>query len=67
MINSEFQMGESERPILETEAENTRLKGTKVFIKGISEHSQWKILVWKVLAPIVITVIGGVLLYYLLR
>jgi len=65
MTDSEFQIGESERPILETGAENTRMERTKVTAHRASGPKWWSNLVWKFLVPLVVTVIGGVLLYLL--
>ena len=66
MKDCEFNMGESERPILATQAKNTKVEGTKVNTNSAPETNQWNTLIWKVLAPIVVTVVGGILLYLIL-
>jgi len=66
MKDCEFQMGESDRPVLDTQAENTKIEGTKVDATTAAKPNQWDTLIWKVLAPIAVTVVGGVLLYLLL-
>lgn len=67
MVDCEFQMGESERPILDTQAKNTKVEGTKVNTTSTSKTGQLNTLIWKVLAPIVVIVVGGILLYLLLN
>ncbi len=67
MVDCEFQMGSSDRPIIETKADNTQIESTKVTTTqpAPTPPSQWNRLVWKVFAPIVVAVAGGVLLYLL--
>lgn len=65
MTDCEFQMGDSARPVLETKAENTRVEGTKVTIHRASNSGRWSDLFWKVLVPLAVAVVGGVLVYLL--
>jgi len=65
MIDCEFQMGESERPAVETKADGTRLERTTVTTTPREEKERENRFVWKILAPIVVTVLGGLLLYML--
>lgn len=66
MTDCEFQMGQSERPILETNAENTRIEKTKVTTNRSSSSSWWSKFGWKVVAPLVAAVVSGLLLYLLI-
>lgn len=65
MTECEFQMGESERPILRTDAENTRIERTKVETSGASSEGWWSKFGWQVVAPLIVAVVGGILLYLL--
>jgi len=65
MVNCEFEMGDSERPILETKAENTKVEGTKVVTAQASASGRWHRLIWYILAPLFVTVVGGMLVYLL--
>ena len=62
--DSEFRMGDSERPILETKAKNTKLKGTKVSLSDSQSEGISEKLIWKIVVPIVVTVIGGIILFF---
>ena len=64
MEDCEFQMGESERPILETRAEGTRVKGTNVSAENTKETGLWSKLLWRLVIPILVLVIGGLALFW---
>ncbi len=62
MEDCEFDMGESERPIMETKADNTKIKGTKVTTSTSSTSSFWSKVSWKIVVPILVIIIGGIIL-----
>ena len=62
MEDCEFDMRESERPILETKADNTKIKGTKVTTSSSSTSGFWTNVSWKIIVPILVIVIGGIIL-----
>ncbi len=60
-------MGESKRPILDTQEDNTKVEGTKVTTKGTSDFSQWGTFIWKLFRSLALTVAGATLVYFICR
>lgn len=65
MTDCEFEMGASKRPILETNAENTQIKRTKVTTQADLKIPWWKNILWQILVPLLVAIVGGAVLFFL--
>jgi hypothetical protein len=60
-------MGESKRPIPETQDDNTKIEGTEVTTKGTSDFGQWGTFIWKLFRSLALIVAGATLVYFICR